>query len=571
MSNMASAAVVYNASVNPSRRAKVTRMTERTILPKQTGASDNATATVALASEPDHDAPVTTAKRGRKPASNASGLSRSAREAQRKLNHSIIEKARRTKINEALAELARLGVTVEVLQAGGTLEDAESSTTSDHLGKTPPGKASLAHHEDDDNDGDTDNDDDRDGTYGPPSSSRTRSGGGSKSEHSKDHDTASKAKDKFKLDILIKTVENMQFLLQRVRGLEAELQDAKSSPSHLHPTGSEDFECGEYVERTLAHLPSTSALMTSKRKRYSSAEFRATNNEFLEDTDEETRKQTRRKVNHDTRGRDHNDSPLTRTLPSLPSISSWLLDPESSTTPSVYSSSRDTFPVFVARSSGSSPSMIGSNSLPVLAAFDGSQPRKRSMLAGTHSPSLAPYLPSPPSSTRLPASALASSNGVPNLELGPSSITSASVSANAASPIFSFSGRSSSQLSISTDAPESSIIPSASREWPNATTSDGPTASGRSDTAYTIRSPEEESAASLLLHMKSSPPVFMTSRARRDSISEKIEPLPLSMSSPSTCEKSQPTSAVSTFEPDMQSMMVAQTPSSMLGLEAMMS
>ncbi|KAJ3971448.1 hypothetical protein EV361DRAFT_911280 [Lentinula raphanica] len=566
MSNMASAAVVYNASVNPSRRAKVTRMTERTILPKQSGASDNATATVALASEPDHDAPVTTAKRGRKPASNASGLSRSAREAQRKLNHSIIEKARRTKINEALAELARLGVTVEVLQAGGTLEDAESSTTSDHLGKTPPGKASLAHHEDDDNDGDTDNDDDRDGTYGPPSSSRTRSGGGSKSEHSKDHDTASKAKDKFKLDILIKTVENMQFLLQRVRGLEAELQDAKSSPSHLHPTGSEDFECGEYVERTLAHLPSTSAFTTNKRKRYSSAEFRAANDEFLEDTYEETRKQTRRKVVHDTRGRDHDGSPLTRTLPSLPSISSWLLDPESST-PSVYSS-RDTLPTFVARSSSSSPSMISSNSLPILAGLDrdGSQSRKRSMLADIHSPSLAPYLPSPPSSTRLPASVLASSNGVPNLELGPSSVTSASVSANTASPTFSFSGRSSSKLSISTNAPEPSFLSSASKDLPVASTTNAPTTSGRPDTAYTVRSPEEECAASLLLHMKSSPPVFMTARTRRDSTLEKIEPLPLSMTSPKfTSEKSHPS-----FEPDGQSAMIVQTPSSMLGLETLM-
>src|SRR6266571_1606089 len=38
------------------------------------------------------------AKRGRKPGP----LSKSAREAQRRLNHSIIEKARRTKINDAL-------------------------------------------------------------------------------------------------------------------------------------------------------------------------------------------------------------------------------------------------------------------------------------------------------------------------------------------------------------------------------------------------------------------------------------------------------------------------------------
>ncbi|KAJ3909628.1 hypothetical protein F5879DRAFT_791292, partial [Lentinula edodes] len=120
MSNASTTAVVYNASVNPSRRAKVTRMTERTILPRQMSvpqsASNNAesesTMIVTVAPEPNQghvpSRSPTTARRGRKPASNASGLSRSAREAQRKLNHSIIEKARRTKINEALAELARL-------------------------------------------------------------------------------------------------------------------------------------------------------------------------------------------------------------------------------------------------------------------------------------------------------------------------------------------------------------------------------------------------------------------------------------------------------------------------------
>ncbi|KIL56263.1 hypothetical protein M378DRAFT_531878 [Amanita muscaria Koide BX008] len=48
--------------------------------------------------------PVQPRKRGRKPGP----FSRSVREAQRKLNHSIIEKARRTKTNEALAALRQL-------------------------------------------------------------------------------------------------------------------------------------------------------------------------------------------------------------------------------------------------------------------------------------------------------------------------------------------------------------------------------------------------------------------------------------------------------------------------------
>ncbi|KAF9470460.1 hypothetical protein BDN70DRAFT_821348, partial [Pholiota conissans] len=50
------------------------------------------------------DLPLPPAKRGRKPGP----LSRTAREAQRRLNHSIIEKARRTKINDALAALKQL-------------------------------------------------------------------------------------------------------------------------------------------------------------------------------------------------------------------------------------------------------------------------------------------------------------------------------------------------------------------------------------------------------------------------------------------------------------------------------
>ncbi|KAG8835840.1 hypothetical protein FRC17_000804 [Serendipita sp. 399] len=53
----------------------------------------------------------TKAKRGRKPNTNAS--LRSAREAARKANHSVIEKKRREKINQALAELRTLVPTDE--------------------------------------------------------------------------------------------------------------------------------------------------------------------------------------------------------------------------------------------------------------------------------------------------------------------------------------------------------------------------------------------------------------------------------------------------------------------------
>ncbi|KAH0578458.1 hypothetical protein H2248_003606 [Termitomyces sp. 'cryptogamus'] len=93
----------YAASVNPDRRAKqistpTERTTQRTILPQPASPPS----TDGSEFEPNSvQAPV---KRGRKPGP----LSRAARETQRKLNHSIIEKARRTKINDALTSLKQL-------------------------------------------------------------------------------------------------------------------------------------------------------------------------------------------------------------------------------------------------------------------------------------------------------------------------------------------------------------------------------------------------------------------------------------------------------------------------------
>ncbi|KAF9530562.1 hypothetical protein CPB83DRAFT_882092 [Crepidotus variabilis] len=74
--------------------------------------------------------PPPPAKRGRKPGP----LSKTAREAQRRLNHSIIEKARRTKINDALATLKQL-VPSDYLQAKQNafkeLEDDEDDEDED--------------------------------------------------------------------------------------------------------------------------------------------------------------------------------------------------------------------------------------------------------------------------------------------------------------------------------------------------------------------------------------------------------------------------------------------------------
>lgn len=66
-------------------------------------------------------------RRGRKPGT----MSRSARESQRKLNHSRIEKARRTKINETLATLSNLvnDAEKEKLARGGSVVVVEHAST----------------------------------------------------------------------------------------------------------------------------------------------------------------------------------------------------------------------------------------------------------------------------------------------------------------------------------------------------------------------------------------------------------------------------------------------------------
>ncbi|OSD00522.1 hypothetical protein PYCCODRAFT_1414259 [Trametes coccinea BRFM310] len=118
--------------------------------------------------EPGRDATAAPApkRRGRKPGT----LSRSARESLRKLNHSKIEKARRTKINETLATL--------------------SSLVNDRASVLPGAGADVA---------------------APPT----------KEDEAKGKKGKGKAEEKeFKLDVLVKTVEFMQDLISRVKTLE---------------------------------------------------------------------------------------------------------------------------------------------------------------------------------------------------------------------------------------------------------------------------------------------------------------------------------------------------------------
>ncbi|KAI6022089.1 hypothetical protein EDC04DRAFT_3117816 [Pisolithus marmoratus] len=94
---------IYTAACNPPRRAKRLRADSAGVgfvsSPSPSNREDE--------DEDEDDAvpqPPPPKRRGRKPGT----MSRAAREAQRKINHSLIEKARRTKINDALATLREL-------------------------------------------------------------------------------------------------------------------------------------------------------------------------------------------------------------------------------------------------------------------------------------------------------------------------------------------------------------------------------------------------------------------------------------------------------------------------------
>ena len=182
---------LYAASVNPPRRAKrppiptsdessspeppSLQTHHRAILPMRPYAPRPATIVPERAATPPPPA-----KRGRKPGP----LSRSAREAQRRLNHSIIEKARRTKINDALATLKQL--------------------VPPDYGRQKRNPTDSRDEEDEDED---DEDYEEDNKKGKPKVKGT----GKKEEKEKE----------FKLEILVRTVSFLQDLLVRVESLEA--------------------------------------------------------------------------------------------------------------------------------------------------------------------------------------------------------------------------------------------------------------------------------------------------------------------------------------------------------------
>ena len=174
----------YTASCNPPRKAKRPNTTGPTLPPDRSLQSlpplapAIASITTDVMRPPDNEDMSTEVpqpkRRGRKPSS----LSRAARESMRRQNHSRIEKARRTKINDALAMLRDL-------------------VPADVRRKLPiAGDDSI-------------DEDDEDDDFGPASSKKP--GGKNKQRQEKE----------FKLEILEKAVLYVQELHEKVRALEA--------------------------------------------------------------------------------------------------------------------------------------------------------------------------------------------------------------------------------------------------------------------------------------------------------------------------------------------------------------
>ncbi|PPQ75961.1 hypothetical protein CVT24_000147 [Panaeolus cyanescens] len=185
---------VYAASVNPPRRAKRGPLPPTSQTDQSTSRASTTTAAIrqilptkpytprvsATSAETLSEPPPAPAKRGRKPGP----LSRSAREAQRRLNHSIIEKARRTKINDALATLRQL-VPVDYGQKAKAVQQEQSSDEED---------------------------DDEEYQEGEEKKAKQKPKKGKREEKEKE----------FKLEILVRTVAFLQDLLKRVEVLEGD-------------------------------------------------------------------------------------------------------------------------------------------------------------------------------------------------------------------------------------------------------------------------------------------------------------------------------------------------------------
>jgi hypothetical protein len=233
----------YSASCNPPRRAKrpssggnpPPAVEERTSqsLPALAPAIAALSADVMPPADDDDfntapDVPQPK-RRGRKPSS----LSRAARESMRRQNHSRIEKARRTKINEALS----------------MLRDLVPADTGRKL--------SAAADESVDDDDDDDDDEFGSGSGKKPTASRSKQ----------------KQEKEFKLEILEKAVAYVQELQEKVRVLEVR-GCVRCSSVEMAPTHSPKRKREEVSSANDAHNPHSSVDVPEERpnKRFATAQ-----------------------------------------------------------------------------------------------------------------------------------------------------------------------------------------------------------------------------------------------------------------------------------------------------------
>ena len=356
--------------------------------------------------------PPPAAKRGRKPGP----LSKSAREAQRRLNHSIIEKARRTKINDALATLKQL-VPADYLHKKQNPEDDEEELIDDD-----------------------DEDNYEDGAAKKATATTKQRPKGKKEEKEKE----------FKLEILVRTVAFLQDLLERVNELEA----SATPPAVCHNCGNEPGKPFKKRKRSQTDVEMLDLAVEDREPNAKKG----------------TQSTTPPQSQYHGSPSASSSSPAIfasascpqvvpfahkdRTSERLPSISSWLSLPDNT-----------------------DPQLLPAPILnkPLFASHNSNKNNRHNANAAT-SPSFSSYsyLPSPPSSTHFDP--IRTITHPPALNLGPVAVASAQSPPSPAT----FS------------KPVSSSPSSSSSNNPNITPS-------------TARTPEDESAASMLLHIATSP------------------------------------------------------------------
>ncbi len=354
--------------------------------------------------------PPPAAKRGRKPGP----LSKSAREAQRRLNHSIIEKARRTKINDALATLKQL-VPADYLHKKQNPEDDEEELIDDD-----------------------DEDNYEDGAAAKKATATTKQKPkGKKEEKEKE----------FKLEILVRTVAFLQDLLERVNELEV----GATPPAVCHNCGDEAGKPFKKRKRSQTDIEMLDLAVEDREPNAKKGTQSTTPPQSQYHGSPSASSSSPAIFASVSRPQVVPFAHTDRTSKRLPSISSWL------------SLSDNTDPQLL-------PAPILNK--PLFTSHNSNKNSRHNANAAT-SPSLSSYsyLPSPPSSTHFDP--IRTIIHPPALNLGPVAVASAQ--------------RPPSPATFS--KPVSSPHPPPPLNNPN----------------ITARTPEDESAASMLLHIATSP------------------------------------------------------------------